>query len=244
MSGTQVPILITWDVDPDRWTSLERRKHAFSMAADLCEKFGIHVTFFVTAKFANEYRENIDRVQDLGSEVGCHGWTHADEEDYDSMSLALQRAYIEEATRGLEIVTHKTVHSFRSPRVKTSSDTLRILAECGYQVDSSVCSQRIDFVRLYVESRRTGKPIVYLAHPTEFLIIGKWKPAGLKELSLQHIRTHGFLVRNMLYRLAGEALFSATHKLFAYMASFPDVNFMTCSDYASALGDVKRFIAA
>ncbi len=306
MSEAQVPVLITWDVDPDRWTSVERREQSLTLATDLCERFGVHATFFVTAQFAHEYQTQIDRLQGLGSEVGCHGLTHADEEDYNAMTPEMQRIYIEEATQKLQAVTGAPVTSFRSPRVKTSHHTLRLLADFGYRVDSSVCSQRIDFVSsnlinpgwiaaprrpyhphekcafkrgelsiwevpvsaivmpfissffrvsgiglmkyffklLYAESQHTGKPVVYLAHPTEFIPCAKWKPErGLKDFSLQRIRTHGFLIRNMLYKLSGEELFEATRDLFAYMASFPGVNFMSCREYVDAFDGHKQLSA-
>lgn len=306
MLGVKVFVLITWDVDPDRWASCECREQSLTMATDLCEEFGAHATFFVTAQFAHEYQTEIDRLQSLGSEVGCHGLTHTDEEDYDTMTLEMQRTYIEEATQKLQAVTGSPVASFRSPRVKTSHQALRLLADSGYRVDSSVCSQRLDFISsnlinpgwlvaprcpyhpnetsafkrgtlpiweipvsammmpfisslfrasgaglmkylfelLYAESRHTGKPIVYLAHPTEFIACPEWKPkVRLADFSLQRIRTHGFLIRDMLYKLSGERLLEATRDLFAYMASFPGVTFVTCSEFVDALTGRKQPLA-
>lgn len=306
MPETHVPVLITWDVDPDRWASFEGREQSLALAMELCKEFGVRATFFITAQFAYEYQAQISRLQDLGSEVGCHGLTHTDEEDYSTMTLEMQRRYIEEATQKLQAVTGRAVASFRSPRVKTSHYTLQLLADYGYCVDSSVCSQRIDFISsnlinpgwivaprcpyhpheknafkrgtlpiwevpvsamvmpfissffsatgtevmkiffklLYAESRRTGKPIVYLAHPTEFIPCEKWKPEpGLKDFSLKRIRTHGFLIRNILYRLLETRLFEATRDLFAYMASFPGVSFMTCKEYVDAFDGDKQLFA-
>jgi hypothetical protein len=97
------------------------------------------------------------------------------------------------------------------------------------------------FRLLYVESRYTGKPIVYLAHPAEFRprrgksqnlyteCIRYIKP---EYLSPTFIRTHGFRFRNAFYRIDGEALLDSTRELFGYMASFPDVTFVTASEYA------------
>jgi predicted deacetylase len=299
----QVPILITWDVDPDRWTTLENRQRALSMALDLCEEFSIRSTFFITANFAHEYPAQIERMRELKQEIGCHGLNHSDEEDYNRMPEDMQRSFIKEATQKLEAAAGGPIFSFRSPRVKTSAHTLRLLAECGYRADSSVCSQRVDFVSsnlinpgwifaprrpyhphntsafkrgdipiweipvsalvlpfisnlltvfgvrlmkiffrlLRAESRYTSKPIVYLAHPTEFILkksptSKKWKSRfRLKELSPSYIKTHGLLLRKMLYRMDSEAWFNATRELFAYMASWPDTVFMTSSEYANYL---------
>jgi peptidoglycan/xylan/chitin deacetylase (PgdA/CDA1 family) len=290
----QAPVLITWDVDPDRWTILERRLGVLSKTLDLCDEFGIRSTFFVTANFAHEYLSLTRRMQESGHEIGCHGLTHTDEEDYDRMPAGMQRTYIKEATRKLEDLVGAPITTFRSPRVKTSAQTLGLLAELGYCADSSVCSQRVDFVSsnlinlgwlvaprrpyhphsanafrrgalaiwevpvsatiipfissslkvmgsrymkvffrlLYAESRYTGKPIVYLAHPSEFLDVYRRRaPLAFKDFSPRRVRTHGLLARKAFYRLMGPALFDATRELFAYGTSLPGVTFMTCKAY-------------
>lgn len=295
------PILITWDVDPDRWATVEHREKTLSMALDLCEEFGIRTTFFITANFAHEYPEHIERMHLLGQEIGCHGLMHTDEEDYDRMPPDLQRTYIEEATQKLQTAAGSTICSFRSPRVKISAYTLKSLSDYGYLTDSSVCSQRLDFISsnlinpgwlvaprcpyhphhtnafkrgnlpiwevpisaavvpfissslrvfglcymkaffrlLYTESKYTGKPIVYLAHPSEFIdSCDLRKPLTLRDFSPSRIRTHGFLARNLLYRLEGQALFKATRELFAYIASLPDITFMTCNEFIHHLNKV------
>jgi hypothetical protein len=296
----QIPVLITWDVDPDRWATYDQRQRALTMALDLCEEVGIGATFFITANFAHEYPNHIGRMQALGCEAGCHGLTHTDEEEYNRMPEETQRSYIEEATRKLEAVVGAPILAFRSPRVKTSSRTLRLLAEYGYLADSSVCSQRIDFISsnlinpgwvtaprrpyhprhdnpfrrgnlsiweipvsavvlpfisgslnafglrfmkvyfrsLCAESRCTGKPIVYLAHPSEFILARGKAHSRLKSYLLEsqlfsprYIRTHGLLLRNLLRRMDGETLCDCSRELFSYMASFPGVTFPTVSEY-------------
>jgi peptidoglycan/xylan/chitin deacetylase (PgdA/CDA1 family) len=300
MPLNSIPVLITWDVDPDRWTTLENRQRALSRALDLCEEFSIRATFFITANFAHEYPSHIERMQALGQEIGCHGLTHTDEEDYDRMTMEMQSAYLEEATQKLAATAGAPILAFRSPRVKTSAHTLKLLAEYGYRADSSVCSQRIDFLSsnlinpgwlvaprqpyhphpdsafkrgdvplweipisalviplissslnvfglrfmkalfrgLYAESGRTGKPVVYLEHPTEMTLARKRRaPITLKQFSPAFIRTHGFLLRNHFFRMDGETCYAATREFFAYMASFPRVSFVTSSEYAQSLSD-------
>jgi hypothetical protein len=307
--GSSVPVLITWDVDPDLWKSCEKRQWALNTAMDLCHQRGIRATFFFTAQPADVYTDEFVRMQAQGHEVGCHGLTHSNEEDYDRMSEDMQRAYIEEATEKLRSLVDAPIRAFRSPRVKTSAPTLSLLSEYGYLADSSVCSQRIDFVSsnlinvgwifaprrpyhphpgtafkrgslhiweipvsamvvpfisstlkvlglpamkalfrlLHAESRRSGKPIVYLAHPVEFITGGGRKKGGRrrytkyvgrKYLSPSFIRTHGFRLRNMLYRMDAEILLESTRELFAYVSSFSDVTFMTVSGYIAHLEQV------
>ncbi|MCP4538176.1 MAG: polysaccharide deacetylase family protein [Chloroflexi bacterium] len=302
-----VPVLITWDVDPDLWRTFEKRQWAINIAMDMCCDLGIPATFFFTAEPAYMYHKDVWKMLAQGHEIGCHGLTHGNEEDYDRMPEDMQRAYIEEATEKLQALVGVPIHAFRSPRVKTSAVTLSLLAEYGYTADSSVCSQRIDFLSsnlintgwirsprrpyhpnknspfkkgdvpiweipisamiipfissalrvlglpamqalfkcLYAESRRTGKPIVYLMHPTEFTSSGQGKKRANRfkkyirreYFSPSFIRTHGFRMRNLLYRMNAETLLNNTRDLFVYMASFSDVEFMTISEYVCFLDE-------
>jgi len=296
-----VPVLITWDVDPDLWIPFDRRQWALHTAMDVCQRQDIRATFFFTARPADMYIEEFGKLRAQGHEVGCHGLTHGDEENYDRMPEDMQRAYIAEATEKLQSLAGASLRAFRSPRVKTSACTLRLLAEGGYWADSSVCSQRIDLVSsnlintgwilsprcpyrphrdnafkrgdvpiweipisavllpfissslrvlgfpamkvffrvLYAESRRTGKPIVYLAHPTEFVArAGQGKKRRKTHIRREYfapsyIRAHGLRLRNILYRVEAEPLLHYTQELFAYMASFPGVTFLTISEYTT-----------
>lgn len=288
-----VYVLITWDVDPSPKTSLESRKLSLELATDLCNEFDILSTFFVTAVAEQASANALKRIQSFGHEIGCHGLTHGNEEDYNQMPEAMQREYISKATKMLEDMTNTPIQSFRSPRVKTSEKTLRLLSELGYLADSSICSQRIDFVSsnlinpgwiiaprkpyhphyksaflkgnlpiweipvsaavvpfisavlsimglsfmkaffklLYTEARITGKPIVYLGHPAEFTTDSQ-RTFTPNEFSLSHIKTHGLLLRTLLYKNK-EIWLEATRQFFGYMASFSDVRFLTVSEYVN-----------
>ena len=292
----KVPILITWDVDPSPEVSYEARKLSLGVTVDLCSELDIRSTFFITANASQVHSGDLERMQTHGHQIGCHGLSHSDEEEYDKMDEAIQRTYIEEATQKLESMAGTPIRVFRSPRVKISACTMKLLAQYGYLADSSVCSQRMDllssnlinpgwlfsprlpyhphcrsafkrgdlpiweiplsavgapfisaflsvlglsfmkviFRLLYAESRRTGKPIVYMAHPVEFTS-GWLKPFTLKELSPSYIRVHGFLVRKHLYRMDPESWLNATRELFSYMASFSDVVFMSVGEYVTSM---------
>lgn len=304
MQRRQVPLLITWDVDPDFWLPLEVRHRTLEQAMSLCTELGIRATFYFTADGAHVYEDRLQTLQAQGHEIGCHGLTHEDEEDYNRMPPDLQDSYIEQATRKLAALAGRPPRSFRSPRVKTSAYTLKKLGDYGYWTDSSVCSQRLDLVSsnlinpgwlgaprrvyhphrespfkagdlslweipvsamilplisstfrvlglfamktlfriLYAEARLTGKPIVYLAHPVEFRDRKKLRQSQNNQpgklyfnrrfFSLSFIRTHGFKMRNLLYRADGDVLLAKTRQFFAYMTSFPGVTPMTAAEYA------------
>ncbi len=283
-----VPLLVTWDVDPSPELPYEARCRSLDVTLELCAELTIPTTFFVTASADHVHPVDLERIQAAGHEVGCHGLTHGNEEEYDRMPESMQRDYIERATRKLADWSGSPIVSFRSPRVKVSGCTMRLLAESGYLADSSVCSQRLDVISsnlinpgwlvaprrpyrphpnnafrrgdlpiwevpisalglpfisaslgllglgsmkalfrlLYAESRRTGKPIVYLGHPVEFT--SRWlKPFTFQELTPSYIRTHGLLLRKRLMRMDSAAWLGATRELFVYMRSFAGVQFMS-----------------
>lgn len=293
MSGT-LPILVTWDVDPSPEVPYEARRRSLDVTLDLCRDLAVRTTFFVTAQADHVHADDLDRIQSLGHEVGCHGLTHTDEEEYQRMPAADVRAYIEQATDRLQSAAGTPITVFRSPRLKMGASALDALVACGYVADSSVCSQRVDvissnlvnpgwlvapripyhpdrsnpfrrgdsplwevpisaavipfisaflsvlglrFMKLWfrllaAESRRTGKPIVYLGHPIEFT--ASWMtPFAWSQLTPAYIRTHGLLLRKQLYRLDSAAWLQATRDLFAYMASYPGAAFLPVGDYVA-----------
>lgn len=142
----EVPVLVTWDIDPNTYFDLSQRRQALQTALTLCQELKITATFLFVAQEAASYPEEIAEMIRAGHEVGCHGLTHGDEEEYDRMPEEMQRNYIERATRLLEEQSGSSITAFRGPRVKISSVALKLLDEYGYLTDASVCSQRLDFL--------------------------------------------------------------------------------------------------
>ena len=247
------------------------------------------LTFFFVAKEAQQVPEYPRILRNAGHEIACHGLTHGNEEEYDSMPLSMQEEYLEKATGVLRSLGGCEIVSFRGPRVKVSGPTLKILSLMGYVADSTVCSQRCDLISsnlihmgwlraprrpyhpsvdnayqrgdlailevpvsalaipfisstlyvfglwfmkmvfraLYSESRRTGKPIVYLFHPYEFAD----EIEGAKDYS-RNLKVHGLRLRRHLYRGDASSKLDWNLQLWRYMAGFEGVRFMTMSQYA------------
>jgi len=141
-----VPVLITGDVDPTPEVTVENKKKSLRRTLALFGEFGIKATFFCVARSAEQLGPEIEKIVQNGHEIGCHGLTHGFEEEYDKMPEVMQREYLQSATGILETLAGHQIVSFRGPRVKTSHVTQGILEELGYRADSSVCSQRVDFV--------------------------------------------------------------------------------------------------
>ena len=142
----KVPILITCDLDPTPEISLEDKQKSLEKTQRLFDEYGIKATFFIVANLAENYRSAIRQFSDEGHEIGCHGLTHEEEEEYHILPEDVQREYLKQATAIIENVSRNPVRSFRGPRVKTSHTTQKILEELNYSSDCSVCSQRIDFI--------------------------------------------------------------------------------------------------
>lgn len=287
-----VSILITWDIDPAAEVSTDDMKEALMRTRWLLGDHQISSTFFLPAIMAEQFGPEVACFIQDGHEIGCHGFTHGDEEDYDRMTEDMQCKHLCKATETLRRLTGRNVFSFRGPRMKSSHITQKILVELGYSADCSVASQRMDFVSsnlvnvgwilaprlpyrpshrsafrrgqqniwvvplsalvlpfissalyifkvrvmkllfrtLYLESQRTGKPIMYLVHPYEFApYTGTWKPEGMS--IIQRVRTHGFLLRDKFYEKNHEKRFGMNQELFKYMKSFPNIRFRTVRDY-------------
>ena len=298
-----VPILITFDIDP--LTKDERIRYGISLkeeqtsllekslerVSDLTSELGIRSTFFVTASLCEEIEDELEELLKKKHQIGCHGLTHGDDENFAKLPYEEQLYRIEKATRILESFVGK-VTAFRAPGVRISSTTLKILENLGYTADSSISSQRFDlassnmnpklifaprlpyhpkdsdafrkgsmkiweipisaivlpfisgtlsvfgfrfmkrfFNVLYRESQRTGKPIVYLTHPTEFLASENYSVPASWFFSLQMWSVQGNPIRYFLFRRDGKVLFEEHKELFAYMKTFEGIKFMTVDEY-------------
>jgi hypothetical protein len=88
---------------------------------------------------------------------------------------------------------------------------------------------------LYAESRRTGKPIVYLFHPYEFTE----EIQGAKDYS-RNLKVHGLRLRRHLYRGDAAARLDWNLRLWRFMAGFDGVRFATVSQYAGMHAVAER----
>jgi hypothetical protein len=288
-SDTKVAVLLTGDVDFSTHHPPLQKVQAFREMVTTGREIGGGMTFFFVAREAQQVAECPPMLHAAGHEVGCHGLTHGNEEEYDSMPLPMQEQYLNEATAILRSVGGCEIRSFRGPRVKVSGPTLKILSRLGYVADSTICSQRFDLVSsngldtgwlraprnpyhpsaedayrrgelsilevpvsallvpfisstlyvlglpfmklmfraLYLESRRTGKPIVYLFHPYEFAD----EIRGAKVYK-RDLKVHGLRLRRHLYRGDGAARLEWNRRLWRYMAGFDGVRFVTAARYA------------
>jgi peptidoglycan/xylan/chitin deacetylase (PgdA/CDA1 family) len=296
-SESTVPVLLTGDVDYSTHHRDQDKSRAFDQMLQAGRELAGGLTFFFVAREAEQVPSYPRILREAGHEIGCHGLTHGNEEEYDSMPLDMQEEYLGKATGVLSTLGNCEILSFRGPRVKVSGPTLKILSRMGYLADSTVCSQRFDLISsnlvhpgwlraprcpyhpsaddaygrgnleilevpvsalaipfisstlyvfglrfmkalfraLYSESRRTGKPIVYLFHPYEFAE----EIEGVKDYS-SNLKVHGLRFRRYLYRGDSSSKLDWNLSLWRYMAGFEGVRFMTMSQYAERQACMER----
>jgi len=284
----KVYVIISGDIDYS-----EHHKHSdklviFDKILNIAKDLNIKLSFNFVAKEATKIEVCIKLLAESGHEIGCHGLIHNDDEEYNLLSYEKQFQYISEATNILKRITNEDVSSFRAPRVKVSSHMYRVIETLGYLTDSSICSQRMDFVSsnmfnkdwlfaprlpynpspsspfkrgnsrvlivpvsalfipfissvlyvfgltfmkilfsvFYLESLLTGKPIVYLYHPYEFIPEIK----GKKNYH-SNLKVHGFRWRRHLYRGTPQDKLERHIKLWKYMKSFKAVEIVTMKEF-------------
>ncbi len=136
-------ISITVDVEQDCPPMLDSMHGIEEGLPDLLKLFReerIRATFFSTGRVAELYPDRIKRVVDEGHELGCHGYLH---ERFDHLSREKAEDAINRATEILG--EFDNIVSFRAPNFKFPSEYIKILANNGYKVDSSLACYKPHF---------------------------------------------------------------------------------------------------
>lgn len=110
---------------------------------DLLSKYDISSTFYFTGMFAEQCPEAVRLVNNLGHEVGCHGYDHSPNKAFDTLSYTEQVSELEKA-KGIIEKSAGPICSFRAPALRLNNDTILALEKTGFRTDSSVSSQRFD----------------------------------------------------------------------------------------------------
>jgi len=127
-------------------TGMKVWKEGMPVLLDLYEKYNIKSTFFFTGYLARLYPEIVRMIIPYGHEVGCHGLTHEPTMAFDVLSPDEQRNHLKEAKAILEDISGQEVISFRAPAIRVNYDTPAALSQTGFKIDSSIASQRLDFI--------------------------------------------------------------------------------------------------
>ena len=125
----------TWD------RSLEitkRAQHNTETLLEILSEHAVTVTMFVLGKFAKRFPETVERIAAEGHEVASHGYGHI--EIFEQTPEQFDRD-VRKSKGLLEDLTGQPVVGYRAPDFSLVSSTtwaLEILAELGFQYDSSI----------------------------------------------------------------------------------------------------------
>lgn len=139
--ATNLRFLFTVDAD---W--IPGSEPGYEALLRIMAEFNLPGTFFVTGKFARDNPSLLRETSERGHEVGSHGWDHGLnwKEGYRHSSYEDQRRRLMLCTDTLEEILGARPRSFRAPNLSASDTMFRVLAELGYEVDSSVPARRYD----------------------------------------------------------------------------------------------------
>lgn len=199
---------------------------------ELYKKYNVKATFFFNGDIIRQHPQVVSMILNDNHEVASHGWVHDSDKAFDVLTYDQQIEHLTLSKSLLEELSGKKIVSFRAPALRINEDTAKALMFAGYEVDSSVSSQRMDMFlsfgaikklswffaprlpyktsanklwrkgngrifeipvsaiglayigttlrimptickllrfMLHLETRFTGKPIVFLTHPNEFI---------------------------------------------------------------------------
>lgn len=121
-------------------------KEGMPFLLDLYEKHNIKSTFFFTGYIAKKFPDIVKMILPYGHEVASHGMYHDAEFSFDILSYKDQLYYLEKSKDILENLAGTEVATFRAPALRVNHNTPKALIKSGFQIDSSVSSQRFDFL--------------------------------------------------------------------------------------------------
>lgn len=117
---------------------LERMEFSTRRLLDLLARAEVRATFFVVGEIARSSPNLVRDIHAAGHEVGSHGWKHT---RVDRFTPATFRDDARASKDALEQVTGAPVRGFRAPTFSITRRTpwaIDILAECGFEYDSSI----------------------------------------------------------------------------------------------------------
>lgn len=106
---------------------------------DLLDENDALATFFTVSSLAERHPDAVAEIADRGHEVASHTHTH---QHLSELDPADRRDEIERSRATLERAAGTTVRGFRAPSFDTTDDYLDLLADAGYEYDSSVVPAR------------------------------------------------------------------------------------------------------
>ena len=116
-------------------------EQGFPALLKLFESFDIKVTHFLEGWNGEAHPDIVADILKRGHSIGMHGWQH---EAWSELSLEQELELAEKSTGALEKAAGVRPRSFRAPGGKRTANTVKIISELGYEIDSSLNEQGVD----------------------------------------------------------------------------------------------------
>lgn len=147
-------------IDMATWGSLDyRAERNTHRLLELFASRGVHATFFVLGWVAKRSPALVRSIHDAGHEVACHGLNH---QLVYGQSRATFAAETREAKQLLEDASGARVRGYRAASysiTRASLWALEVLAELGFDYDSSIFPIRHDFYGIHDAPRFPYRPL-------------------------------------------------------------------------------------
>lgn len=145
---------------PERWSSLPKRaENTVPHLLDLLSNSGVRTTFFVLGDLAEKHPKLIKRISDQGHELGSHGYSHRPVGQFSRKEFKKE---LEKSIAIIEQLTGISPIGFRAPQFSINQKctwAFEVLAETGFEYDSSVFPTRSLFYGYPGASRKPYKPL-------------------------------------------------------------------------------------
>ncbi len=116
-------------------------EQGFPAMLDLYDKYGVKVTHFLEGWNGEAHPDIVEDLINMGHSVGMHGWQH---EAWSELSLDQETELMNRSTDALHQASGVRPTAFRAPGGKRTANTVKLLSEFGYTIDSSMNAQNED----------------------------------------------------------------------------------------------------
>ncbi|MBL0389009.1 DUF3473 domain-containing protein [Tumebacillus sp. ITR2] len=180
--------------DVSTWNQYEDRVVGSTMLlVELFDHYKVQGTFFILGCVAERHPELVEAIARRGHEIASHGGWH---QMINRMSLEEFRDDLRYSKQVLEGITGKSVRLFRAPSWSITPDryeALRILAEEGFHVDSSLQPFRTPLSGVSGSPHTPFQPVLN----DETLSLLEFPPTVLKKAGMTIPFCGGFYLRTL-----------------------------------------------
>ena len=217
---------------------------ALPLILDLLRRYDVHASFYVPGWIAERYPRTIERLIEMGHEVGHHGYLH---EPPTTMSRDEEAAVLDRTIGILRGITGAAPDGYRSPSWELSAHSLELLTERGFRYDSSLMGHDLPYLVGDPAQPLAELPVTWQLDDFPYFF---WAPIDPRRLQAapSHVRevwTSGFdeiYARGGMYMLTMHPFIigrpSRLHvleQLLRHVRGYPDVRFVRGIDIVNEM---------